>query len=108
MPTFQVRLQLRSFLKKRENVTFRYREGPNKGKKIIWSKLSDGRVVKMPYDKMRALAFDVGGRVDTSIHSTTEDDSIGKKSTWGCLRMTVDDLLKLFPLVKEGTKIIIF
>jgi len=93
---------------KREEITFRYGSGPRRGKKIRWSRLSDGEVIRMPYNDMRALAIDINGKRNVSIHSTTEDDSIGKKISKGCIRIKIPDLLILFPLVKKGTSIIIF
>lgn len=41
------------------------------------------------------------------IHGTDKPWGIGRRSTHGCLRLYPEDMLKLFPLVKDGTPVII-
>jgi len=96
--------------KKRKQPVFRYvDEGPKKGEIIRWSRIDNGKLVKIPYKKMRALAFRINGhKTDKySIHSTTEKNSIGKAVSNGCVRMKIKDLLELYPMVKKGAKVII-
>lgn len=94
---------------KREMPIFRYKDPPDKGKIIRYSKQNNGEFIRVPYEKMRALGIRIKGYPTDkfSIHSTTAEDSIGKAVSNGCIGMKINDLLELFPLVKEGDKIII-
>jgi len=94
---------------KREQMVFRYVYGPRKGKIIRWSKLSDGKLIEMPYKDMRGLGFTIPGcdPYKYHIHSTTEEDTIGQACSHGCVGMKIEDMLELYPLVEVGTKIII-
>lgn len=94
---------------KRKRPIFRYQDPPHKGKIIRMSQLSNGKTIKVPHEKMRALGFRIKGS-DTykfSIHSTTHADTIGKSISNGCIGLNIEDMLELYPLVEVGTKIII-
>lgn len=94
---------------KRERAIFRYLDPPNKGEIIRWSRLSDGRIIKVPYKDIRALGFRIKGYNTNkySIHSVTDPATIGQAISHGCIGMKIEDMLELYPLVKERTKIII-
>ena len=94
---------------KREGAIFRYQDPPNKGKIIRWSSLSDGRIIKVPYKKIRALGFRIKGHHTDkySIHSVTDPATIGQAVSNGCIGMKIEDMLELYPLVEKGTKLII-
>ena len=38
------------------------------------------------------------------IHGTSDEASIGKPSSHGCIRMKNDDIIELFDLLSAGTK----
>lgn len=90
---------------KRKQPVFRYTIGPDAGKIIRYSKLKDGRVIKVPYEKMRALGIFINGTDKNAIHSTTEEDSIGQAISKGCIRMRIDDMLIFFPRVLKCCRI---
>ena len=53
-----------------------------------------------------------GGYVDTYqryiyIHGTSDEDKIGTPSSIGCIRMSNDDIVELYRLVKSGTEVLI-
>jgi lipoprotein-anchoring transpeptidase ErfK/SrfK len=54
---------------------------------------------------LRALALDASGIL---IHGTPEDYSIGSYASHGCIRMHETDAIALFPLVPQGTTVIIY
>ncbi len=41
------------------------------------------------------------------IHGTNHESSIGKQTSHGCIRMTNEDVIKLFELVEPGVEVII-
>ncbi len=94
---------------KRERAIFRYVDPPHKGQIIRWSRLTDGRIIKVPYNKIRALGFRIKGyNTDKySIHSITDPATIGQAISNGCIGLTIEDMLELYPLVEIGTMIII-
>lgn len=94
---------------KRERAIFRYLDPPHKGEIIHWSRLIDGRVIKVPYNKIRALGFRVKGyNTDRySIHSVTDPATVGQATSHGCIGLKIEDMLELYPLIEHGTKIII-
>ena len=54
--------------------------------------------------------FNKGGNVDSFnryiyIHGTPEEGLIGKKASHGCIRMFNHDVIELYDLVQEGTKV---
>jgi len=54
--------------------------------------------------------FNRGGSVDSFkryiyIHGTHEEGLIGQKASHGCIRMLNQDIIELFELVSEGTKV---
>ncbi len=95
--------------KKWPMVIFRYQVGSHKGEVIRWATLSNGKVIKMPYKKMKGLNFNIPGYDPDkySIHSTTESETMGKAASLGCVRMRIPDMLEFYPLVDVGTRIII-
>ena len=42
------------------------------------------------------------------IHGTHEEGLIGTKASHGCIRMFNDDVIKLYSMIKKGTKVDIF
>ena len=92
---------------KRERPVFRYIKGPKKGEIIYYSQLEDGRVIKIPTKDMRALGIFICGISKCSIHSTTEENTIGRAVSSGCIGMRIKDMLLLYSYVKTGAKIII-
>ena len=42
------------------------------------------------------------------IHGTHEEGLIGSKASHGCIRMFNDDVIKLYGMIKKGTKVNIF
>jgi lipoprotein-anchoring transpeptidase ErfK/SrfK len=54
---------------------------------------------------LRALALNSPGIL---IHGTPEESSIGSYASHGCIRMHEDDAIALFPLVPQGTPVIIY
>jgi lipoprotein-anchoring transpeptidase ErfK/SrfK len=54
---------------------------------------------------LRALALDASGIL---IHGTPESYSIGTYASHGCIRMYESDAIALFPLVPQGTPVIIY
>lgn len=51
-----------------------------------------------------------GGGVDSQnryiyIHGTAEEDRIGQPASHGCIRMRNDDVIELFDLVADGTRV---
>lgn len=54
----------------------------------------------------------LGGNVDTFsryiyIHGTPEEWRLGQKASHGCIRMSNSDVIELFNIVEEGTKVYI-
>ncbi len=105
---------------KRKEVIFRYDHdvpdlGEKKGDIIKWNYTFDkeGRQINhhVRYDEMRGLGMKFwlhGKEVDKYvIHSTTDDFTIGTPSSGGCLRVGIEDMLRLYslvaPTVEEGT-----
>ncbi len=97
---------------KRERIVFVYDQDipqldEKKGKKIIWTHTFDSKgkplKFKIPYEKMRALAMEIreGNRVvkDFVIHSTPDEYTIGGPASDGCIRLRIEDMLKLYDLV---------
>lgn len=97
---------------KRDKIIFVYDQDipqldEKRGRKIIWTHTfdSNGKPVKykIPYEKMRALAMEIreGNRVvkDFVIHSTTDEYTIGGPASDGCIRLRINDMLKLYDLV---------
>ena len=41
------------------------------------------------------------------IHGTQEEGLIGSKASHGCIRMFNNDVIELYKMVKEGTKVLI-
>jgi hypothetical protein len=41
------------------------------------------------------------------IHGTPEESSLGRPSSWGCIRMRSDDVLKVYEKVEIGTHVLI-
>jgi len=90
---------------KRDRPIFRYVDpGPQQGQVVNYAECGDG-LKKVIHSKMRALGLNMKGEIKYSIHSTTCSETIGKPLSNGCIGMTVPDMLKLYPLVKEGTKV---
>jgi len=112
---------------KRERVIFRYSDpGPEKGKIITRAECADGlkrinyklmRALGLHYTKMaenqkiiKRLHLKTQGEERYSIHSVTCEETIGHALSKGCIQLRIADMLKLFPLVREGeggTKFII-
>lgn len=97
------------YIRSKGKMIFRYWTGPKKGKIKKYSRLKDGRLVKIDYSKMFGLGITIPGYhpYQYYIHSTTEENTIGTAASKGCIRMKIKDMLELFPLVELGTKIII-
>lgn len=87
---------------KRDRPVFRYVDpGPQKGEIINYAECGDG-LKKVNHSKMRALGIKTKNTTKYSIHSTTCSETIGQAISNGCIGTTVQDMLKLYPLVKEG------
>jgi len=88
-------------------VVFKYLWGTNQDKVIeMVSSGPDGLTkIPMPFDKMKGLYMDIEGHDRFVIHSTTEFWNMGRIVSMGCVRMTIDNMLDLFPLVDPGTTI---
>ncbi len=97
------------YIRSKGKMAFKYQSGPNKGKLKRYSRLSDGQLVKIPYSKMFGFGIAIPGYSPYQfyIHSTTEEDTIGKAASHGCVRMKIKDMLEFYPLVEAGTRIII-
>ena len=55
----------------------------------------------------------LGGNVDSFsryiyIHGTPEEWRLGQKASHGCIRMSNNDVIELFNIVEEGTKVYIY
>jgi len=106
---------------KRKKVVFRYgKDYPhlniNKGDVIRWTNTFDenGKPegYRMPYSKMRGLAMKIKpDRYNTYyddfvIHSTTDEFTVGIPASGGCIRVKMEDMLRLYnivsPQVEEG------
>ncbi|MBI2676618.1 MAG: L,D-transpeptidase [Candidatus Yanofskybacteria bacterium] len=88
---------------KRERPVFRYVDpGPQQGEVINYAECADG-LKKVVHSKMRALGIRIKNTDRYSIHSTTCSETIGKPLSNGCIGMTVQDMLKLYPLVQDKT-----
>ena len=86
-------------------IIFKYLYGPNQGKIIEYSKMPDGSKIKIPYEKMFGLYMIINNSDRYVIHSTTEYYNIGKPVSSGCVRMLIEDMLKLYPLIKTPIKV---
>ncbi|MDI6734316.1 MAG: L,D-transpeptidase [Patescibacteria group bacterium] len=109
---------------KREKPVFRYADyGSNQGKIIYFAECENG-LKKIDYKIMRSLGLcyermDSGqgivkklhlqenGEKRYSIHSIACDETIGKAMSKGCVGLRTNDMLQLFPRVKNGAKFII-
>lgn len=90
---------------KRDRPVFRYVDpGPQQGQVIDYAECSDG-LKKVNHSKMRALGLNMKGEIKYSIHSTTCSETIGKPLSNGCIGVTVQDMLKLYPLVEKGAEV---
>ncbi|GEM_PF-4367700 len=86
-------------------IVFRYLGGERAGQvvKVAQRFPGDEERGPVPYDKMRALYINVGGQMRYVIHSTTEYWNMGKMASAGCIRVGIDDMLKLYPIVQQDT-----
>lgn len=94
---------------KREKVVFRYGENYpllnlKKGDIIKWTNTFDknGKPIgyNMPYSNMRGLGMKINSYyTDFVIHSTTDEFTIGTPTSDGCIRISIDNMLKLYSLV---------
>lgn len=102
---------------KRKKVFFRYGHSYpnlniNKGDIIKWTNTfdSNGKPIgyRMPYKIMRGLGMKIytGGYtlLNFVIHSTTDEFTIGTPASSGCLRVGLDDMLRLYSLTEPKTK----
>jgi len=85
-------------LKKRDSIIFRYLSGPKRGQIINWSYLNpEDRTIRMPYEEMRGMDFEVNGQMtDPVIHSTTDYWTVGAAVSHGCIGLKIKDMLKLY------------
>ncbi|MEA3329342.1 MAG: L,D-transpeptidase [Nanoarchaeota archaeon] len=83
---------------KRDQIIFRYLSGNKKGQIIKYSYLNpEQRTIKMPYEEMRGMDFEVNGRMTGAvIHSTTDYWTIGTAKSHGCIGVKTEDMLKLY------------
>lgn len=88
-------------------ILFKYLYGTNQNKIIEYSKMPDGTKIRIPYEKMFGLYMIINNSDRYVIHSTTEDYNIGKNISMGCVRMLIDDMLKLYPHIKTPMRITI-
>ncbi len=99
---------------KRDGVLFRYgKDYPQthskKGDVIRWTNTFDEkgnrRGYKMPYKNMRGLGLKIKEKSSKKIwdrfviHSTTDEFTIGTPASNGCLRVGMNDMLKLYDLI---------
>lgn len=93
-----------SVLAKRDDVVFRYLSGAKKGQVIRYSHLDpENRTIKMPYDKMRGIDFEINGVMSGPvIHSTTDYWTVGAATSHGCIGLRIDDMLVLFDAVYDS------
>ncbi len=89
------------------HVYFKHHYGTNQGKLIEVGHDKDGKEFKIPYDRMYGLYMIVNHTDKFVIHSTTEYWKIGMPVSSGCVRMLIDDMLELYPLVKPVIKVYI-
>ena len=93
--------------KRRSRIVFSYSRGILKGQKIIYYTDNNGDKRKIPYYKMRALGIMIRGKRKFAIHSTTEEGGLRSMRSGGCIRISISDMLKLYPKVPVGTMVII-
>ncbi len=90
---------------KRDRPVFRYVDpGPQQGQVVNYAECGDG-LKKVNHSKMRALGIRIKNTDRYSIHSTTCSETVGKAISNGCIGMTVQDMLKLYPLVSQRTQV---
>lgn len=104
---------------KRKRITFRYGDdyphlGIKKGDLIRWTNTfdEDGKPegYKMPYEDMRGLGMKLSvqgvTKVDYVIHSTSDEFTLMTPCSSGCLRVGMDDMLRIYssisPEIKDG------
>jgi len=92
---------------KRDSILFTYTTGKFKGYPIRYYTDKNGCRQKIPYKDMRALGIKINRTIRYAIHSTTEEANIGKAISSGCIRMSIGDMLELYPKVEKGTIVII-
>ncbi len=97
---------------KRKKIIFRYPEDyPHldlyKDDIIMWTNTFDSKGTpigyRMPYSKMRGLGMKImAGSLSYNefvIHSTTEEFTVGSPATKGCIRLGLENMLKLYDLI---------
>ncbi len=104
---------------KRERVIFRYGENypqykKKKGDIIKWTNTFDENEIPvgypMPYFKMRGLGLKIKEQSSDLysnrfvIHSTTDEFTLMTPSSSGCIRVGMNDMLKLYDLVEPKNK----
>jgi lipoprotein-anchoring transpeptidase ErfK/SrfK len=100
------------YIRSKGRMIFRYTKGPNKGKIIRWVTIKDksgAKVVKVPYNKIRGFGIVIPGYnpFQYYLHSTSDESTVDKEISKGCIRMRIEDMLELFPRLQVGAKIII-
>lgn len=85
-------------VKKRDQIVFRYLEGPQKGEVIERTYLDPiHQWEPMPYDRMKGMDFTVNGRMTGAVfHSTTDYWTVGTPKSHGCIGLRIDDMLKFY------------
>lgn len=90
-------------------VYFKYKHGKKAGSIVSNASISPYSRVKKPidYSKIKGLFLDINNSRNYVIHSTTEYWSIGAAVSSGCIRMRINDMLELYPLIPSGIKVFI-
>ncbi|HKJ67885.1 MAG TPA: L,D-transpeptidase [bacterium] len=88
-------------LQKRDQVVFRYLEGPREGEIITQTYLDpEQRWEEMPYNKLRGMDFNINGRMSGAVfHSTTDYWTIGTPKSHGCIGLRIGDMLVFYEQV---------
>lgn len=97
-PWSQTPLGRGKIVKKRDEVVFRYLEGPFKGKVIERTYLDPIKKWEpMPYDKMKGMDFTINGQKEGPVfHSTTDYWTVGTPKSHGCIGLRIDDMLDFY------------
>ncbi len=89
------------------HIYFKHHYGTNQGKLITVGHDKNGKEFRIPYEKMYGLYMIINRTDKFVIHSTTEYWRIKQPVSSGCVRMLIDDMLDLYPLVHPVIRVYI-
>ncbi len=87
------------------HIYFKHHYGTNQGKIIPVGHDKYGNPFRIPYEKMFGLYMIINQTDKFVIHSTTETWRIGMPVSSGCVRMLINDMLELYPLIHPVIKV---